>query len=161
MEIRFLSVLLFSTALITACSHKTTPTNGNNVNAQIAYPNHNNGNTNNTVTPVITDSSTPVPTTTEKILIVLDNGGRQTFTNKTVPPYVIAANKTLPGNQPLTPAQRNNLLSRQNTLLPLALYVPELKSSRSSRGQYYKLKNKYWYWKKSDGYYHLDEIYYQ
>lgn len=166
MRISFLcGVLAISSLSFVSCSRKTTPatSNGNrNVNAQIVYGNNNNNNNKgNPVTPLIPDSAGTVPVGNERVLVILDKGGRLNYTSKNVPPYVLATNKALPANQPISAVQRSNLLSRQKTLLPLALYVPETKSARTSKGQYYKLQNKYWYWKKSDGFYYLDEVYYQ
>lgn len=163
MKTRFLcSILCFSALTITACSRKTTPStsNGNkNVNAQVVYGDKNNNN--NPVTPTVPDSATPVPVTSERVLIILDRGGRLTYTNRNVPSYVLAANKSLPSHQPVTPAQRSNMLARHKTTLPQALYVPDTMASKSSKGQYYKYQNKFWYWKKSNGFYYLDETYYQ
>lgn len=167
MKTRFLcSILCVSALTITACSRKTTPstssTGNKNVNAQIVYGDKNNNNNNNTpVTPGIPDSATPVPVTNERVLIILDRGGRLTYSSKNVPAYVLAANKALPNHQPVTPAQRSNMLARHKTVLPQALYVPDAMSAKSGKGQYYKYQNKFWYWKKSDGFYYLDETYYQ
>ncbi|BAV08975.1 hypothetical protein SAMN05421788_101424 [Filimonas lacunae] len=162
MKFSFLSAALaFSTFSFLACSHKTTPTNGNkNVNAQVVYGSNNTTANNNTVTPLITDG-TPVPVYNEKVLIILDKGGRLTYTNKNVPSYVLAANKKLPDNKPVSPEQRNNMLARHKGVPPMALYVPDTLSNKSAKGQYYKYMNKFWYWKKNDGFYYLDEIYYQ
>lgn len=163
MRISFLcGVLAISSISFVSCSRKTTPTTSNgsrNVNAQMVYGNDKNAG--NPVTPLITDSAGTVPVSNERILVILDKGGRLNYSNKNVPQYVLAANKALPANQPISAVQRSNLLSRQKTLLPLALYVPEAKAARTSKGQYYKLQNKYWYWKKSNGFYYLDEMYYQ
>lgn len=163
MKTRFLcSILCFSALTITACSRKSNPSAGTgskNVNAQVVYADKNNNN--NTVNPLITDPSAPVPPGNEKVLIILDKGGRLTFNNKNIPPYVLAANKSLPANQPVSAAHRSNMLARHQTLPPQALYVPESLASKSSKGQYYKYQGKFWYWKKSNGFYYLDETYYQ
>lgn len=165
MRIRLLcGALVISSLSFVACSRKSTPSGSNsnkNVNAQIVYGDKNKNTANgNPVTPVLTDSGT-VPVSNERLLVILDKGGRLNYSSKNVPSYVLAANKALPANQPISAVQRSNLLSRQKVLLPLALYVPEAMASRTSKGQYYKYQNKYWYWKKSNGFYYLDEVYYQ
>lgn len=157
------SILCISTLAFSACSRKTTPsasTGGGNVNAQVVYAD-NNKNNSNPVNPLITDPSAPVPPGNEKVLIILDKGGRLTYTNKNVPSYVLAANKSLPANQPVSATHRSNMLARHKTLPPQALYVPDAIASKSSKGQYYKYQSKFWYWKKGNGFYYLDETYYQ
>lgn len=131
------------------------------MNAHIVYPDKNSNYSNGTIIPGVPDSLSTAPSAGERVLIILDKGGRLTVNQKTVPAYVIASNKTLPLNQPLTATERNNLLARQKTLLPIALYVPQGMHSVSGKGEYYKLKGKYWYWKKKDGFYYLDEVYYK
>lgn len=147
---------------MTACSRKTTPANsGKNGNASIIYPNKNKPSAETEpVKPAPADSITPI-STNQKVLVILDKGGRLAVNSKSVPPYVLAANKVLPASQPLTATQRSNLLARHKTLVPLALYVPDALASKSGKGDYYRYQNKFWYWKKADGYFHLDEIYYK
>lgn len=156
---------VFSLALLiilASCHRKTVPEK--NVNSTVVYPgNKNNGTVNgNPATPANPNgTTTPAPvTTTERILVILDKGGRATDPS-TLPPYVQANTKQLPPSTPLTPTERNNLLARQKTLLPIALYVPDAYAGKSPRGQFYKYKSKFWYWKKADGFYYLDEIYYK
>ncbi|RFM29626.1 hypothetical protein [Deminuibacter soli] len=157
---------VFSLALLAvlalSCSKKTVP--AKNVNAAIVYPDKN-GNTTATPapgTPAAPGTTTPAaPVTNERILVILDKGGRLAASQSSLPPYVAANTKQLPQSTPLTAEQRNNLLARQKTLLPLALYVPDAYAGKSPRGQFYKYKSKFWYWKKADGFYYLDEIYYK
>ncbi|MDB5231458.1 MAG: hypothetical protein JWN76_2263 [Chitinophagaceae bacterium] len=59
-----------------------------------------------------------------------------------------------------TNAQRKNLVGRFKTVPPRVLFVPSNYVKTSNRGEYYILKDKFWYWKKSDGYFYLDETYY-
>ena len=160
----FLYCALGITLFSAACSRKTTPTTGKNTNATIVYPDKNKPGTPPVpITPgtnVPTDSAAPV-TTNEKILVILDKGGRLAVSNSSVPPYVLANNKVLPVSKPLTAAQRSNLLARHKKLVPLALYVPEAFASKSGKGDYYRYQSKFWYWKKADGFFYLDEIYYK
>lgn len=59
-----------------------------------------------------------------------------------------------------TPSQRKNLINRFKSVPPRVLYVPPGFVKSTSRGDYYILKNKFWYWKKADGYFYLDENYF-
>lgn len=59
-----------------------------------------------------------------------------------------------------TPNQKKNLMYRFKTIPPKVLHVPESLSKKNTQGTYYVLKKKFWYWKKSDGYFYLDENYY-
>jgi len=56
--------------------------------------------------------------------------------------------------------QKKNLVLRFKTVPPKVLHVPEGLSQKNSKGSYYVYKKKFWYWKASDGYYYLDENYY-
>lgn len=166
MKIRMKNYFLLCTLALfvsSACSRKTTPPASGNTNAKIVYPDKNKPNTGTTpVTPAIPDTAATVPATTnEKILVILDKGGRLAVSSKSVPPYVLANNRVLPVSTPLTATQRSNLLARHRVLVPLALYVPEAKATQSAKGAYYRYQNKFWYWKKADGFFYLDEIYYK
>jgi len=59
-----------------------------------------------------------------------------------------------------TPAQRQNLIYRYKTVPPRVMNVPEKLAKKNARGTYYVLKNKFWYWKQADGFFYLDENYY-
>jgi hypothetical protein len=157
----FLYCAFILVTLSTACSRKSTPASGKNTNAHIVYPNKNKpGSPSEPVTPTVTDSGVPV-TTNEKILVILDKGGRLAVSSKSVPPYVLANTKVLPVSTPLTATQRSNLLARHHVLVPLALYVPDAFAIKSAKGDYYRYLSKFWYWKKADGFFHLDEVYYK
>ncbi|MDP3667279.1 MAG: hypothetical protein Q8R50_11415 [Sediminibacterium sp.] len=61
-----------------------------------------------------------------------------------------------------TPAQRKNLIYRFKIVPPRVLFVPDHLASKTSWGRHYCVyKKKFWYWKKEDGLFHLDETYYQ
>lgn len=137
-----------------------------NVNATIVYPGNSGNKSSSTTAPTTPVTPPPgntntAPVTNEKILVILDKGGRLAVSPGTVPPYVTANTQQLPASTPLSAEQRNNLLARHKTLLPLALYVPDTLSTKTLKGQYYRYRGKFWYWKKPDGFYYLDEIYYK
>lgn len=60
-----------------------------------------------------------------------------------------------------TPQQQANLKARHQTLPPRVLYVNPDYQLKSQKGTYYIYKNKFWYWKKKDGLFYLDDVYYQ
>lgn len=57
--------------------------------------------------------------------------------------------------------QRKNLIYRFKMVPPKVLFVPANMSSKSARGTYVIYKKKFYYWRKDDGLFHLDETYYQ
>ncbi|MEO7532022.1 MAG: hypothetical protein ABIS69_11440 [Sediminibacterium sp.] len=57
--------------------------------------------------------------------------------------------------------QRKNLIYRFKMVPPRVLFVPDNLASKSARGTYVIYKKKFWYWRKDDGLFHLDETYYQ
>ncbi len=59
-----------------------------------------------------------------------------------------------------TPKQMANLKARYQTIPPKVLYIPEEYAKKSAKGTYCIYKKKFWYWKKTDGLFYLDETYY-
>jgi hypothetical protein len=59
-----------------------------------------------------------------------------------------------------TPNQQKNLVYRYKTIPPRVLNVPDKLAKKNAKGSYYVYKNKFWYWKQADGFYYLDENYY-
>lgn len=60
-----------------------------------------------------------------------------------------------------TPNEAKNLAFRFKEIPPRVLYVPENLVKKGVKGYYYKYNNKFWYWRKQDGYFYLDENYYK
>jgi hypothetical protein len=60
-----------------------------------------------------------------------------------------------------TPDQAKNLAFRFKQIPPRVLYVPDNLAKKGRKGYYYKYNDKFWYWKKDDGYFYLDENYYK
>jgi hypothetical protein len=60
-----------------------------------------------------------------------------------------------------TPQEMANLKARYKMVPPKILYVPDQYAQKSYRGTYAVYKKKFWYWKKDDGLFYLDEIYYK
>lgn len=108
-----------------------------------------------------------VPAKTEPVvakrspLVVIDGSGR-----------VITPKSGLPTDEGIkadysqlersfTPEQKANLMARQKMIPPRVLYVPKEYTKTSLKGEYAIYKKKFWYWKKSDGLFYLDEVYYK
>ncbi|MEP6682995.1 MAG: hypothetical protein ABJA35_07040 [Parafilimonas sp.] len=140
-----------------SCSRKTVP----------SKPNYalNNGKEN---TEVPTDSSyesmPPVDSTkmvsANSVSIVADAYGRLLTPQQSLPQDAGIEYNSLQLSKGFTPQQRANMQARYHAIPPRVLYVPQELSSSSLKGSYYIFKKKFWYWKKSDGLYYLDQKYY-
>lgn len=103
------------------------------------------------------DSATTAPAE-EKPTVMVDGSGNvvnpsvKTPSGKKIYPVTSARS--------FTPAQKQNLMYRYKTVPPKVIHVPESLARKNAKGTYYVYKSKFWYWKKSDGYFHLDENYY-
>ncbi|MDE3237248.1 MAG: hypothetical protein KGO81_14970 [Bacteroidota bacterium] len=60
-----------------------------------------------------------------------------------------------------TPNQMKNLQYRYNMIPPKVIYVSDVYTQHSLKGTYCVYKQKFWYWKKADGLFYLDERYYR
>lgn len=105
--------------------------------------------------------SAPTVTSTPTAKIIIDGYGR-----------ILTPQSKLPANagikadysklaRSFTPNQLTNLKYRYNIVPPRVLYVPDIYTLKSLRGIYCVYKKKFWYWKKEDGLFYLDETYYK
>lgn len=102
----------------------------------------------------------PVPAAARPMIIV-DAHGNFAVTAKDLPP---GASKSILDNEnarAYTPAELKTLSYRYKQIPPRILYVPTSLQKSNSRGTYYILLKKFYYWKKPNGYFYLDEHYYQ
>ena len=102
--------------------------------------------------------TTPVYT---RAIIIVDARGNFAVTDSTLPPN---ASKDIldPANaRAYTPAQTKTLAYRFGKVPPRILYVPVALAKKSSKGTYYVLDKKFWYWKKSNGYFYIDDNYFK
>ena len=95
-------------------------------------------------------------------VVVIDGKGVLQISADNLPPSV---SHNLDSLRRATPAftqnQADNLLYRYQELLPKVLYVPDNLAIKGVKGYYYQYQNKFWYWKKQDGYFYLDRNYYE
>jgi hypothetical protein len=94
-------------------------------------------------------------------MIVIDEAGNVITTRDKLPPELAGKVDYKKITRAFTPAQRQNLIGRFKMVPPKVLFIPEELASKSARGTYIVYKKKFWYWKKEDGLFHLDETYYQ
>jgi hypothetical protein len=105
-----------------------------------------------------TSSGTATKPAEESATVVVSGDGK--VVNSTV--KTASGSKVYPVTsvRSFTPNQKKNLMLRFKTVPPKVLHVPESLAQKNAKGSYYVYKNKFWYWKASDGYYYLDENYY-
>jgi len=94
-------------------------------------------------------------------LIVIDGLGRVVTAKDKLPPDQAARVDYDRLERAYTTEQKNNLIRRYNILPPRTLYVPDKYVTKSLKGDYIIYKSKFWYWRKPDGLFHLEETYYK
>ena len=103
--------------------------------------------------PVVKDFSAP--------MVVIDAAGKIITSRENLPEEIGGKVKYSEIARAYTPVQKNNLIVRFKMVPPRVLFVPKELTKRSARGSYIIYKKKFWYWKKDDGLFHLDDTYYQ
>ena len=141
--------LLLVLVIASSCHRKSVPSGSRN---------------NGEVTPLLNSSEAagmPVAPAFEKPVIIVDARGNFAVTETTLPPN--ASKEILnPANaRAYTPAQTKTLAYRFGKVPPRILYVPSSLSKKSAKGTFYVLDKKFWYWKKSNGYFYIDENYFK
>ena len=153
----------------TRVGHSGTPgknNNGINQNREIT-DSYNNQNVQKTATEnaVTADSLAAIEAAKNYLsepAVVIDSRGHLMIDTLNLPPTVSHNLDSL--NQSIrafTPDQAKNLAYRFKQIPPRVLYVPDSLAKKGRKGFYYKYNNKFWYWKKADGYFYLDENYYK
>jgi len=146
---RVLLLLLIGFTVLISCSKKTHPAASKGSKAPVS-----------TADPE-TLPSAPPPVTRISPLIVINESGKVITSRDKLPADVAPKVDYSKISRSFTPAQRQNLIYRFKMVPPRVLYVPEQLTSKTARGTYVVYKKKFWYWKKEDGLFHLDETYYQ
>ena len=95
-----------------------------------------------------------------RVLVIADGYGKLITPQQNIPQDAGISYNNLQLSKGFTTQQRANLQARYKTVPPRVLFVPAQYSLNSLKGSYYILKKKFWYWKKSDGLFYLDEKYY-
>ncbi|MDE3254269.1 MAG: hypothetical protein KGO92_15815 [Bacteroidota bacterium] len=94
-------------------------------------------------------------------MIVIDDRGEIVTPKDQLPDEIAAKVDFKSITRAYTPDQRQNLIYRFKLIPPKVLYVPDQFSTKSARGEYCIYKKKFYYWKKEDGLFYLDETYYR
>ena len=105
--------------------------------------------------------SAPPPVMRASPMIVINESGKVITSRDKLPADIAPKVDYSKISRSFTPAQRQNLIYRFKIVPPRVLYVPEQLTYKTARGTYVVYKKKFWYWKKEDGLFHLDETYYQ
>lgn len=111
-------------------------------------------------------TETPVPAPAKKMaftqpMIVIDDRGEIVTPRDQLPADIAAKVDFKSITRAYTPDQRQNLIYRFKLIPPKVLFVPDELSTKSARGEYCIYKKKFYYWKKDDGLFYLDETYYR
>lgn len=155
------ALLALSFLLLVACHRKTVPAKNVNIVTRpdtaataITKPIDTAAVTIDTVT-AITETPAPPPAA----MIVIDGYGKIRTPQTKLPDQNIKPDYAKIARA-FTPQQLANLKQRYNMIPPKVLYVPDQYTIKSLRGTYCVYKKKFWYWKKEDGLFYLDETYY-
>lgn len=103
--------------------------------------------------PVVKNFSAP--------MVVIDASGKIITSRENLPEDIAPKVKYSEIARAYTPVQKNNLIVRFKIVPPRVLYVPKELAQKSAKGSYIIYKKKFWYWRKEDGLFHLDDTYYQ
>lgn len=155
-------IFLLTTVLaFTACSKRSVPSKGSN--GTIVNAGSKNSSAANNTNPANSDTASGAPVTppVPSAMIVIDGYGKVLTPKNKLPAgsNVKADYSTIA--RAFTPQQLANLKARYKTVPPKILYVPEQYSLKSLKGTYCIYKKKFWYWKKEDGLFYIDQMYYQ
>ena len=152
-----ISLVIVSFVVITSCSRKTIPPANTHV---VTTPSHSDTTAN--VPPAVNkDTLTAAPANSNAaVLVVSDANGKIIVSEGGLPPDAGVTFDYLQLSKGFTPQQKINLNTRYKMIPPRVLYVSKAYQLSSLRGVYYIYKKKFWYWKKKDGLFYLDEKYY-
>jgi len=144
--------------VLIACSKKITPTTTPTTTTVNPAPGVEINSDSNTIHTDTTAAVTANSAAT--VLVVSDGNGKIITEEKNLPPEENIKFNNLQLSKGFTPQQKYNLNTRYKTIPPRVLYVAKEYQLNSLRGSYYIYKKKFWYWKKKDGLFYLDEKYY-
>jgi len=162
-------LLILSSFTLFACSRKTVPqkgtngtiVNGNNTTVTTTNNANNNNATNTPENNVTIDTSSSVNNANAVSFLVITNGYGKIITQKdSLPADANVEFNTFQLSKGFSAQELSNLKARYKTIPPRVLYVNPQNQQQSARGTFYVLGKKFWYWKKKDGLFYLDEKYY-
>src|SRR5690349_18982833 len=156
-------LLLFAVLMSMACHRKTIPPATHKVST-----NTHTTTANEPVKPLLDSAEAaggvPVPATpvpVAKPIIIVNAQGNFAVTAEDLPDDASPSILNNANARAYTPSELKTLSYRFKQIPPRILYVPTSLQKKNSRGTYYIFLKKYWYWKKSNGYFYIDENYYK
>jgi len=158
---RLLIFLAASMLVFSACNKKSVPSKGSN--GTIVIPGSKNSSAANSTNPFSSDtaSGVSVALAAPSAMIVIDGYGKILTPKAKLPPGSNVKADYSQIARSFTPQQIANLKARYKTVPPKILYVPDQYTLKSLKGTYCIYKKKFWYWKKEDGLFYIDQMYYQ
>jgi len=161
--IKVVSFLLLGMIVLASCSKKTHPAASTPVRQPVKNPSierkiselPSDVPTNAAATPAMPAPPASAP------MIVIDETGRVINGREKLPSDISARVDYTKIARGYTPVQRQNLINRFKIVPPRVIFVPDQLASKNAKGSYVIYKKKFWYWKKADGLFHIDETYYQ
>ena len=158
-------LLILSCCILFACSKKTIPSKTNNVTvvtgnnpSEINNPPLNNNNDSIKTEPA--DSAATANNSALAFMVITDGYGKIINGKDVLPENAGVEFNTFQLSKGFSAQQLSNLKARYKTIPPRVLYVNPQNEQKSARGTFYVLGKKFWYWKKKDGLFYLDEKYY-
>lgn len=154
-------LFLMTILVFTACSKKSVPSKA--INGTIVIPGSKNSSEANNTNPVSSDtaSAVSVAPAAPSAMIVIDGYGKILTPKAKLPPGSNVKADYSQIARSFTPQQIANLKARYKIVPPKILYVPDQYTLKSLKGTYCIYKKKFWYWKKEDGLFYIDQMYYQ
>lgn len=153
---KYVSILI-SLSLFIACSKKTVPSKTNNATV---VANNNSGDVFAADSAYKKADSVASTNISAAFLIVSNAYGKIITNQQSLPADANVEYNELQLSKGFSAQQLTNLKTRYNIIPPRVLYVNPVNQLSSARGSYFVLAKKFWYWKKKDGLFYLDEKYY-
>lgn len=151
--------LIFLIAIAAACSKKTIPSK--TTNATVIYDNNVPATNTDSSAVIITDTLSETKNANAVAFLIITNGyGKILNQKQALPADANVHFDEFQLSKGFSAQQLTNLKTRYKTIPPRVLYVSPQNQQSSARGTFYILGKKFWYWKKKDGFFYLDEKYY-
>jgi hypothetical protein len=148
--------IIGSFLILTSCHRKSVPENSGSTGNRSGSTSGTNSSSNTN-----TETKKTPSAVYGKPLIVVDGKGSLVTNTQTLLANGAKSGFPATSARAFTPQERANLIARFKTVPPRVLHVPDRYVKKTAQGEYYVLKDKFWYWKKADGFFYLDDNYYK
>ena len=158
-------VIAFLIILAAACSKKSVPSKTTNATVISGSNTLANNNNSAVITPDSSSSANNAGNSSSvnninAFIIITDGYGKIINQQQVLPENANVNFDEFQLSKGFSAQQLINLKTRYKIIPPRVLYVNPQNQQSSARGTFYVLGKKFWYWKKKDGFFHLDEKYY-